>query len=335
MTLVPGDSDVLTWRGAVSVEHSDSGSRAWRLPHDRIDLFHNADLALRASMQTGVRVAVATDATRITGRATIEDLDDPRFVDVVIDADVAVSAPVSSTGSFEVSDLPAGDKTVELWLPQFGEFWLHGLEFPSDARVWRAEAPPQPRIVTYGSSITHCRTAASPSTTWPALVARSLDLDLTSLGFGGQCHLDPLVAREITALRPDVITMCVGINIYGNGSFNARSFLPAILGFVATIRDTCPNVPVLLISPIASPPRETTPNHVGFTLVEMREHVAEAARLLRKYGDENVHYLDGLDVFPLSLADHLPDDLHPDAEGYAMMADAIAPVVKGILGGAR
>jgi GDSL-like Lipase/Acylhydrolase family len=105
----------------------------------------------------------------------------------------------------------------------------------------------------YGSSITQCRTAASPSRTWPALLARELDLDLTCLGFGAQRHLDPLIAREIGGTSPDVITTCVGINIYGQGTVNARSFVPAILGFIATIRDTCPDVPMLVISPIAFP----------------------------------------------------------------------------------
>jgi lysophospholipase L1-like esterase len=141
-----------------------------------------------------------------------------------------------------------------------------------------------------------------------------------------------LIAREIGGTSPDVITTCVGINIYGQGTVNARSFVPAILGFIATIRDTCPDVPMLVISPIASPSREAIPGGAGLTLAQMREHVAEAVRLLRSHGDANLHYLDGLDVLPLSQAERLHDGLHPDGRGYELMAEAIAPVVRGLVG---
>jgi hypothetical protein len=333
---IRANDDVLTWEGAVEVEHTAEWSRGWRLQHSRLELFASEDLRLRALMQAGVRVVLGTDATAIRGRAVVADLgdvaraDEVSPVDLIVDGRYVSSSPVTPDGVFGF-DLPSGEKAVELWLPQFGGFRLSSLGIDHDARAWRAELPVRPKLVTYGSSITHCRAAASPSRTWPALVARELGLDLTCLGYGGQCHLDPMVGRMIRDMPADVIVTCLGINVYGNGTFNERSFLPAVLGLLSTIRDGHPGVPILVISPIVSPSRENVTDKAGMTLARIRECVGEGARLLREHGDDDVHLLDGLDVLGAEHAHMLGDGLHPDTAGYAHMASSIAPAVRKLL----
>ena len=50
-------------------------------------------------------------------------------------------------------------------------------------------------------------------------------------------------------------------------------------------------------------------------------------------GDGNLHYVDGLKLFGPEMAHLLPDDLHPDAEGYQAMGrnfvDKVASTVFG------
>jgi lysophospholipase L1-like esterase len=41
---------------------------------------------------------------------------------------------------------------------------------------------------------------------------------------------------------------------------------------------------------------------------------------LKAHGDENITYVNGLDVFGSDKAHLLPDDLHPNNEGYGIMA---------------
>ena len=151
------------------------------------------------------------------------------------------------------------------------------------------------------------------------MAARKHGLNLTCLGYGGNCHLEPMIARMIRELPADFLSMKVGINIYGSDSLNVRTFQSAIIGFVQIVREKHPDTPFVVISPIFSPPRETTPNAVGFTLEDMRQEVAEAVQILRGLGDVNLHYLSGLELFGPDLAHLLPDDLHPDAEGYKIM----------------
>jgi lysophospholipase L1-like esterase len=344
MREIRADDDVLTWAGALSVEHLPGWSRPWRLPHDRISLFPGGELRGRAAMPAGVRLVLGTDARVLAGQAAVQGVEVP--LDAVVDGAIVASAPVGPDGRFAL-DLPPGDKRLELWLPQFGTFRLVSVAVEDGARVWAAsdggsgpgggrgpggEALARPRLVAYGSSLTQCRQAASPARTWPALVARELGLDLTCLGFAGEAHLDPMVARVVRDLPADVVVACLGINVYGAGSYSERSLLPALLGFLSTVRDGHPGVPVLVVSPLASPRREDRLGRAGLTLAQVREQVAEAVALLAAHGDPDLHLLDGRTVLGPEHGHLLGDGLHPGPEGYAHMASVIGPAVRELLG---
>ena len=51
----------------------------------------------------------------------------------------------------------------------------------------------------------------------------------------------------------------------------------------------------------------------------MRVEIQEAVESYKKRGDDKLYYVDGLNLFDESLAEYLPDDLHPDAKGYQIM----------------
>lgn len=322
------DDPRLTWQGAVSLETTPDYTAPWRLPFAERQLYQPQDLIGRAAMPSGVRLVFDTDSRCIEG--SIEPGGDEMApIDLCIDNQPAASRPLHDRDAFRFGDLPAGNKRIELWLPQFGLFRLRSLALDAGATLTRIPDDTRPRWITYGSSITHCRAAASPTGTWPAIVARSRNVNLTSLGFGGQCHLDSMIARLIRDLPADAISMCVGINIHG-GSLNRRTFRPAIIGFVRILREKHPTTPLAVISPILSPPREV-PTAAPMTLPEMRDEVAAAVEILRAHGDRNTHYFDGLSLFGPDHAHLLPDQLHPNAEGYALMArnflEGIAPTL--------
>ena len=68
-----------------------------------------------------------------------------------------------------------------------------------------------------------------------------------------------MIARMIRDLPADFLSMKVGINIQGGNTLNERTFRAAIIGFVQIVREKHPDTPFAVISPIYSPPRETTP----------------------------------------------------------------------------
>jgi hypothetical protein len=306
----------LAWPGAISIQHTAAWSLPWRIPYPQVDLFPLVELQARTVMPAGVRLAFVSDTRTVAG--AFIPVPEMSSIDLCCDGELLRSVSLDGRDAFFFDNLPAGEKVIELWLPQFGEFKLCSFAIDDGASL-AAYPDNRPRWITYGSSITQCRTAASPTQTWPAIVARTCGFNLTCLGFGGQCHLEPMLARLIRDLPADYLSMCVGINIYGAASLSPRTFRTAIIGFVQIVREKHPDTPYVVMSPIYSPPRETTPNAVDFTLQAMREEVAAAVAALQAAGDRNLHYVNGLDIFGAEYAHLLPDELHPDAEGYRRM----------------
>ena len=322
MQLKP-DALQLTWQGAVSLQKTEDWVMPWRTPHPAHVLFPEP-LLERSAMPAGVRISFRSNTTQVSGNIVPQN--ESGMLDLCCDGELIDAIDLKQKDSFAFKGLSDGEKLIELWLPQFGRFQLRGLEI-DDGATLEPFNDTRPRWITYGSSITQCRTAASPTQTWPAIVARKHGLNLTCLGYGGQCHLDTMVARMIRDTPADYISMCLGINIQGASSLGPRAFRPAIIGAVQIVREKHPDIPIVLMSPICSPPREEKPNAVGFHLQRMREEVQAAAEALQAHGDKHVHYVNGLRVFGDDYVHLLPDALHPDAEGYRVMGKNFTTVV--------
>jgi lysophospholipase L1-like esterase len=140
------------------------------------------------------------------------------------------------------------------------------------------------------------------------------------------------MARLIRDQPADCISLCLGINVVGQASLNLRTFRAAVIGVILTIRDGHPTTPMAVVSPIYSPPRETEPNRAGMTLPHAREQVQDAVAALRRRGDGNLHYISGLDLFGPDEAGYMPDQLHPNTDGNAVLAEHYAAMVMPLLG---
>src|SRR5699024_7729829 len=114
------------------------------------------------------------------------------MIDCVVDGKLKQTGVISA-GETEVlfEALEPKDKLVEIYLSQVHPVKLAGLWLDESSDLQTTE-PKKFKWVTYGSSITQCAGAESPSQTWPALAAEELGLDLTCLGFGANCHMEPM-----------------------------------------------------------------------------------------------------------------------------------------------
>jgi len=328
--VISWDDKRLSWHGHISLEPTELGVKPWRLPYEQLDLFPGEPLQSRASMPAGVRLTFRSNTANLSGIVATDGDTSP--LDLCCDGVLISSQKIAGREKFEFSQLPPGEKLIELWLPQFGQFQLGEIAIDDEATLAPFEDT-RSRWLTYGSSITHCRDAASPTTTWPAIVARESNVNLTCLGYGGNCHLEPMVARMIRDLSFDFLSVCCGINIMGGNSLSMRTLRPAVIGFVKIVRERHPDTPFAVISPIYSEPRETTPNLVGLDLTKIRGEVAAAVEALQQHGDKNLYYIDGRQLFAEEHAGYLPDKLHPNAEGYEILArnflKNVAPVLFG------
>ena len=228
-------------------------------------------------------------------------------------------------------------RIVQIWLPQNCPIELISIEANDE---WQsADTSHQPLWLHYGSSISHCEDADGPLGVWPVAAARELGLDVYNLGLGGCANLEQFAARTIRDMPAKLISLKLGINVVNNASYTARTFGPAVHGFIDTIRDAHKTTPILVISPVSCPAHEDNPgpsetgldgmvqgqpfsrhSWIGeLTLRGIREILSEIVAV-RSATDPNIHYLDGLQLFNHDEALTMPDGIHPDAAGYRTIA---------------
>jgi hypothetical protein len=350
------------------LETTVRGVRPHRLPSWLRDQFPDPQLLAMQAQPSGVKIAFHSRATRIelvshTLRVSYLGADRPRGrIDLVVDGtlrgsdgltggdqmhiDLLAGTSELRPGSTHLTvfdDLGAGDKEIELWLPHNEAFEL--ISLTTDDLITPVQQS-GPVWVHHGSSISQGSTAVRPTAIWPVVAARSTGLELRNLGFGGSALLDPGIARVIRDAPADVISVKMGINIVNLDSMRLRTLIPALHGFLDTIRDGHRATPILLVSPIFCGIHENTPGpgsidpatigtgQVRFTATGVDGDTAfgrltlqvirgamEAVVTGRR--DPKLHYIDGLDLYgPADAETHpLPDALHPDTETHALIGE--------------
>jgi len=355
--------------GALDFDTTDTGVAPRRLPPWTRPQVPDLFMEFMVSLPSGVRIALRTDTPwieldvmptgfevmRMPAPVVAYDLVvdgtrvDRRVVDfgtrLVIDlATFDLSLRAGDVGTVRFEDLGDGMKSVELWLSQAAASELRALRVADGARVERPEHT-QRRWAHYGSSISHCVEAHGPSDVWPAVAARLGGVELLQLAFAGQCHLDQFVARTIGQQSVDLVSLKVGINVVNANSLTERTFPSALHGFLDTVREHHPDVPILVVSPIVCPIAETHPGPTipdgkgsfrvveggppelratDLTLQRIRTIVAEVVAGRRDRGDTNLHHLDGLTLFGPDDVGDLHDGLHPSGDGYLRMGERFA-----------
>jgi len=307
------------FEGAISLEPLEGGLKPWRIPYEDFELYPPNGIEMKAAICAGVRLRFRTDSpVTIVRFAPIEEA---TWMDALVDGELYVTVELEKGDTEAVFPGMAGtEKELDIFLPQNIGMTITGLEIDSGSSF--TQTPDRrPRWLTYGSSITQCVAAQSPSLTWPAIAAREGGMYLTCLGYSGNCHMEPMVAKLIRDTEADVISLCVGINVYGAHSLSPRTFKALLIGMLVTIREKHRETPLLVMSPIYAPERETNENKLGFTLTAMREDIRSTVEMLQRRGDRHLYYLSGLELFDAADAHYLPDGLHPDAEGYRLLGE--------------
>ncbi|MFI9808762.1 GDSL-type esterase/lipase family protein [Streptomyces sp. NPDC052301] len=362
-------------RGALDLERTAHGLLPHRLPARARAQCADPQLRMAESQPSGVRLALRTRATTVeldtlpTKRVYAGAPPRPDGVyDLLVDGRPAGSATVTGgntltidmrTGSVEHRPGPVGTvrfaglsdavKDVEIWLPHNETTELVALR--TDAPVEAVPDAGRRVWLHHGSSISHGSDAASPTTTWPALAAALGGVELINLGLGGSALLDPFTARALRDTPADVISVKLGINLVNADLMRLRAFGPAVHGFLDTVRDGHPDIPLLVVSPILCPIHEDTPGPsapdlsalgegrlrfraVGdpaekaagkLTLGVIREELARIVRE-RAAEDPHLHLLDGRELYGEADFDELPlpDGLHPDAATHRRIGERFA-----------
>jgi len=259
------------------------------------------------------------------------------------DGDATPQPGPRSIVHFSLESAP-GERVVTIWLPLAAACVVHSVRADAPLTPCPAEGP---RWLHYGSSISHGSDLHDPRGPWPQQVARELRLDLVNLGFAGNAMLDPFVARAIADAPAHLITLGIGINIVNGDAMRARTFAPAVHGFLDRVREGHPTVPVSIITAFACPihedspgptradrsglaaatPRDLRPGDGSLTLARTRSLLEQIVASRR---DALLYLVDGLSLLGVDDG-HLPDNLHPDQAGHDLIAARFAPHARRLL----
>ncbi|MFZ2016220.1 MAG: SGNH/GDSL hydrolase family protein [Nocardioides sp.] len=371
LIVTPLDPELV--RGAVELERTAYGVLPHRLPASA-RRWADPQLAFAESQPSGVRVAFRT-RSRVVRVMTVPTKQvyvgaPPRpdgVYDLMVDGTLAAQTTAAgghtmtidmATGAVEVtpgqpvavefSDLDASEKEVQVWLPWNERTELVSLHtdspvtpLPAQGRQW----------LHHGSSISHGSDADSPTGTWPAVAAAMGGVGLMNLGFSGSALLDPFVARAMRDTPADLISLKLGINVVNHDLMRLRAFIPAVNGFLDTIREGHPTTPLLLVSPILCPIHEQVPGPTDMdlsalaegrlqfraagdpgdvaagklTLTVIRDELAQVVTD-RRIDDPQLAYLDGRDLYGATEAAALPlpDELHPGPAAQRLIGEHFA-----------
>ncbi len=348
---IPPESSRLGWCGAADLDSVEDGLIPWRLPIEDAPLLAPG-LARTARVASGVRIRFSTNAAEVRVRATN---DEPTASMSMVSGGGPPVTRFITPSAYEVSFGAPGGEEVEIWLPHQGQTTVCEVGVPAGAIVEPRPAPAR-RWMTYGSSITQSMNADNPASTWPALVAQDHDLDLVNLGFASEAHLDPIVARYMAQQRADVISLCVGINVYVGASMSLRTYRSNLIEFIRVIRSGHPGIPIMVVSSIGSPTREHLPCYprlmpplirrklsrvgrltqvdalFGPTLEAVRDETESVVDLLAGLGDDQLTHFDGRAILRADESHLLADGLHPTQAGELLIAERFSHVLAPLLG---
>jgi hypothetical protein len=359
-------------RGAAELEQTARGIRPHRLPAWVRAQFPDPQLLSVEVQPSGVRIVFDTLARHLEfevhpTRSVYRGVSRPRGrIDVFVDGERELSDELTGGDEIDVDlqtgsatphpgpshtttldALPPGVKRIEAWLPHNEAVEL--VRMRSDAPLTPVEDSRRVWL-HHGSSISHGSNAIEPSRIWPAIAARLGDVELVNLGLGGSAQVDPFLARVMRDTPADLISVKLGINVVNADAMRVRAFVPAVHGFLDTVRDGHPDTPLVLVSPIfcgihehtagpgAFDPASFATGQVRFvatgtpgdesqgrlTLSVIRRELASLAE--RRSADPNLYLLDGTGLFgEADAATHpLPDDLHPGPEAHRLIGERFA-----------
>jgi lysophospholipase L1-like esterase len=184
-------------------------------------------------------------------------------------------------------------------------------------------APRQPRLLVVGDHVTQGWLAASPATSWPAVIGRKLGLDVGNLGFAGTTRLEAVVGLTVAATPAEAVVVSVGTGCWSRPAHSAALLAESLRSFLDLVRAGHPTAPLVVVSPLLRPAAEDVPNVFGATLADLRRAVEDVV-MERSATDPALVLVPGE---PVLGEEELADGVYPGDEGHRRVAAAVSKVL--------
>lgn len=237
---------------------------------------------------------------------------------------MAVTRPTSQTMNVTLADgiLP-GRREYRIYLPLYNGVESLEIGVPNGA-AFEGLAPRRTgTIVYYGTSIAHGACASRPGMAFPSILGRRLERPVVNLGFSGNGRMD----GEVVDLMGELDAAVFVIDCLPN--MEAAAITERTEPLVRKLRAARPDTPIVLVED------RTYTNTPLLPSRRVRHTTSRAAfrsayeRLLEQ-GVKGLHYVQGEHLLGDD-TDAATDGSHPSDLGMQRMADALEPVLRGIL----
>lgn len=242
------------------------------------------------------------------GRLYIDDAFDI-FVDDVL---VSSKKPKSGKINIRFKNPKHQLKTVKICFPVFVEI---GIKKISGNRELYAVKSEKEKMYSFGDSITQGFVAGSPSCSYVARLAEKLDMDALNQGVGGYYFCADSLNGIEQLPTPKLITVAYGTNDWHIVP-DLQSFKENVDDYFNKLNSLFPDTPKIAITPLWRGDIET--ETASGALTEIIEIIKGSALSI-----PNTIIVDGLSMVPHE-NDYFADGwLHPNAEGFRLMAEGI------------
>ena len=310
---------------------AENSPELWRLPKSAQSRVPKGVWSRAIAPDGGrIRFSAATSqlALRVQVVSTQKKL---AYFDAFIDAEFAGTAGSPGPQTVELVLFSGRDrsaKNLTIYLPNTSEVRVLAVAVDRGAKLGPPPpfARPEP-LVCYGSSVLQGTGSAHPSSTYPAVLARRLNLDFINLGFGGAGKAEPVVVELVN--RPQACGFLFDLG----KSYGAQPQEP-YARMLADIRARHPTVPIFCVTPIYST-KEVNEKGYRERSEDLRTLMRSAAEARQQAGDRNIHVAEGLELFGAADQDLFNDPLHPNDAGNERMGERLVPLVRANVLGAN
>jgi lysophospholipase L1-like esterase len=247
------------------------------------------------------------------GRIHIED-----SFDVFIDG-VKVAEPKPKSGKIRISFRNPKHKpvTVKICFPIFAEIGIKEIRCNGETKAVNSG---KEKMYFFGDSITQGFVAGSPSCSYTVRLADALNLDAINQGVGSYYFM----AESLTGLenlpKPKLITVAYGTNDWTTIP-DIETIRNNVSQYFKKLYELYPDIPVLVITPIWRGDMDVL--QPSGSLEDVINVIEEEAS-----GYENIAIIDGFEISSHKSEDYADGFLHPNKEGFAIMAERIFDKIK-------
>ncbi|HET9146771.1 MAG TPA: GDSL-type esterase/lipase family protein [Acetobacteraceae bacterium] len=240
---------------------------------------------------------------------------------------LALLAPMTATAAVNLAAAPIGRTELPWWRERFAMTRQQAREHPNARLVW------------LGDSITQYWQRGGPASyekvlpVWQHYYGRYHPLDFGFIGDTTSSLIWRLDHGQVAGLHPRLVIILIGANNLGATHWGARRTVPGIEAVVNNVHRRLPRAKILLLGILPSIRSPWISRQTGIINAQL-QHIYAHSRIVTFRNVGWVLMKDGrpdpsLYVDPRL---HPPQPaLHPDAEGMARIARALAPTVAALM----